>query len=60
MTEENTNQSPAERMRDRAAQAAFGELKPGMTRRERRDWYRRHKKMLGLPNWSELQNLKKK
>lgn len=32
-------------------------LHENMTRRERREWYRRNKKELNLPEWGELQNL---
>jgi hypothetical protein len=33
-------------------------LKPGMTRSERRAWYRENKRKLNLPPWDQLVNIK--
>lgn len=33
-------------------------LKAHMTRKERRAWYMKNRKKLGLPRWSELSTLK--
>jgi len=34
------------------------ELRPGMTRKERRAWFHANRKDLNLPQWGELHNLK--
>jgi len=32
-------------------------LSPGMTRKERRQWYHENRKKYDLPRWGELKNL---
>lgn len=47
-----------EEVRDKEMEAAMSGIKPNMTRKERRKWYKENRKKLGLPSWGELQNIK--
>jgi len=43
---------------DKEIERALAGIKPGMTRKERRKWYRENRKKLGLPSWDKLQTIK--
>lgn len=47
-----------EKKKDEELEKALEDIHANMTRKERREWYRRNKRKLNLPSWGELQNIK--